>query len=137
MPYRKFELKVQGIPDRAEAAGFTAEKSVFAKENDLGLKWMRVEKERIVFENARGEINLLFQRGETICTSFPGWPDVPATISAGWVQDYLLRIRCFAIGNAPCGFDMMICMKNGQLTVQSRCSGDPVTVGYDGAASSV
>ena len=137
MPYRKFELKVQGIPDRAEAAGFTAEKSVFAKENDLGLKWMRVEKERIVFENARGEINLLFQRGETICTSFPGWPDVPAMISAGWVQDHLLRIRCFAIGNAPCGFDMMICMKNGQLTVQSRCSGDPVTVGYDGAASSV
>lgn len=67
--------------------------------------------------------------------AYPGWPEVPALASGGWIERNVLRVRCFAIGNAPCGFDMLLHFSENRVTVRSRCSGDPVTAGYNGVAS--
>lgn len=108
---------------------------MFPTDNPLRLKHMAVEANRIVYENDRGLVALPFKPGESIRASYPGWPQIPALISAGFVGENTLRVRCYAIGDAPCGFDMLIVHKNGTLTVQSRKSFDPVTEGYEGVAT--
>ena len=108
---------------------------LFPAENDLGWKRLRVEADRLEYENARGTCVLPFRPGETITGEYPGWPGEPATVSAGWFADGALRLRVHAIGNCPCGFDMVICFARDAVTVQARRSYDPLTHGYDGAAS--
>ena len=90
---------------------------------------------RLIYESARGRCELPFAAGQTIRTEYPGWPGEPATVSAGRAGEGLLRIRCYAIGDCPCGFDMLICFKEDTVTLQSRRSYDPLTHGYEGTAS--
>ena len=63
------------------------------------------------------------------------WP--AALVSASWISDGTLRLRCHAIGDAPCGFDMLVSILGNSVTVKSRCSADPLTGEYDGVASGV
>ena len=42
-----------------------------------------------------------------------------------------------AVGDAPCGFDMLLSLRDGLVTVRSRCSSDPLTAGFDGIASGI
>lgn len=126
--------EVPSLADRKEIPAMETEQYIFG-DNPLNLKTLRLEKEEVIYENARGAVRLPFRRGQVLQTAYPGWPEVPALVSAGWVDQGLLRIRCHAVGNAPCGFDLLLSFAGDFVTVQSRCSGDPVTVGYDGAAS--
>ena len=117
---------------------FVLEKSdifIFPEGNPLNLRSMTLLPGELRYENARGEVRLPFALGEVREIPYPGWPEVPALVSAGWADEGLLRVRCFAIGKAPCGFDMLLCFRGGTLTVQSRKSFDPVTVGYEGVTS--
>ena len=84
-----------------------------------------------------GPASLPYARGKTLEVPWPGRPEVPALVSAGWVDDGILRLRCHAIGDAPCGFDMLVSFSADRVTVQSRCSSDPLTAGCDGIASGV
>ena len=108
---------------------------LFPEGNALGWKKLTVHKDRLVYENARGLCCLPFVPGKTVCAEYPGWPGEPATVSAGWFSDGGLRIRCHAIGDFPCGFDMVICFRQDIVTIQARRSHDPRTDGYEGAAS--
>ncbi len=135
MPETAWELAVQPLPDQAAVPDRITGNYHFPDYNALNLKNLRLDAQCLWFENARGPVLLPFQRGRVIQTVFPGWPDVPALVSAGWVDAGLLRIRCFAVGNAPCGFDMLLSFLDRRITVQCRCSFDPMTVGYDGTAS--
>jgi len=108
---------------------------VFSRKNDLGWKYLRVVERLLIYGNGRGACRLPFEPGKTVLADFPGCPGEPATISAGWVADGVLRIRCHAIGNSPCGFDMVLAFKEDTVTVQARRSYDPLTHGYEGVAS--
>ena len=128
-------LAVKPLPDHPEIPGRVTGLYAFAPDNPLGIRSLRLEDGLLSYENARGPVSLAFRRGQVLETAYPGWPEVPALVSAGWLNPDLLRIRCFAVGNAPCGFDMLLSFRNSRVTVQCRCSGDPVTKGYDGATS--
>ncbi len=134
MDQRSYALTVRGLPNDK---GAFLEPGVyqFDEGNPLRLKTMEVQSDRLVYENNRGSVILPFAPGQTISAPYPGWPEVPALVSAGFVRENVLRIRCHAIGNAPCGFDMLLVKKDGTLTVQCRKSFDPVTEGYDGVAT--
>ena len=121
------------LPD-ADGKQPIAEQTFVFGENALGMKELRLEQDRLVYRNSRGLCELPYRPGETITAAYPGWPD-PATISAGWLADGILHLRCHAIGDFPCGFDMLLVLKGDSVTLQSRRSGDPRTDGYDGAAT--
>ena len=108
---------------------------IFAEPNQLGLKSVELRGHELVWENAWGKNLLRFGVGENIVDTFPGWPQLPTLSSGGWIAPGLLRVRCFIIGNAPCGVDMLLQFKGDCLTVQSRKSFDPATNAYEGVAS--
>ena len=126
-------LRALTLPDAAGKQPVAEQTFVFG-ENPLGMKELRLEQDRLVYRNSRGLCELPYRPGETITAAYPGWPD-PATISAGWIADGILRLRCHAIGDFPCGFDMLLVLKGDSVTLQSRRSGDPRTDGYDGTAT--
>lgn len=107
----------------------------FAEPNQLGLKSVELQGNTLIWENAWGKNPLRFGVGENIVDTFPGWPELPTLSSGGWMEEGLLRVRCFIIGNAPCGVDMLLSFKGDCLTVQSRKSFDPATNAYEGVAS--
>lgn len=107
----------------------------FEEPNPLGLRSVELQGNMLLWENAWGKNPLRFGVGENIVDTFPGWPQLPTLSSGGWIEDDLLRVRCFIIGNAPCGVDMLLRFKGDSLTVQSRKSFDPATNAYEGVAS--
>lgn len=110
---------------------------LFPEENALGWKKLTVRGNHLIYENARGRCDLPFEPGKTMTADYPGWPGEPATVSAGWFADGALRIRCHAIGDFPCGFDMLLYFIEGAVTAEARRSSDPRTDGYDGVASGI
>ncbi len=107
----------------------------FDEGNMLGLKSVELQGNTLLWENARGKHPLRFGVGENIVDTFPGWPDRPTLSSGGWIEPGLLRVRCFIIGDAPCGVDMLLRFGADTLTVQARKSFDPATNAYEGVAS--
>ena len=128
-------LKAHTIPDRAEYG--LAETGVyhFPEGNQLQLKSLQLKGDCLHYENARGSVLLPFGRGDNKEIDYPGWPGVPALSCGGWVDQDLLRVRCYAVGNSPCGFDMLVRFQGNTVTVQSRKSYDPMTNSYDGVAT--
>ena len=123
------------VPDRGEYGIAETGVYTFPEENQLGLKSLRLQGNCLYYENAVGKVSLSFGRGGNLETTWPGWPEVPALSCGGWVEPDLLRVRCYAVGNAPCGFDMLLRFRQDCVTVQCRKSNDPVTMGYDGVAT--
>ncbi len=129
------ELSCTGLADNPSAVFSGSRLYRFAGGNVLGLKALRLSDTELQFVRGSVSGTLPYARGKTLEVSWPGCPEVPALVSAGWVREGLLRIRCHATGDAPCGFDMLISLLEDRVTVQSRCSSDPLTGGYDGLAS--
>lgn len=137
MPPAALALETCAVPDEP-ACGLTKTADyVFPQDNQLGLRTLRLEGDCLYYENARGPVCLPFGRGRNRAVPYPGWPSVPALSAGGWVEPDLLRVRCFAVGDAPCGFDMLLRFSPGSVTVQCRKSHDPVTEGYDGVATGI
>ena len=88
-------------------------------------------------ERADAAVEMPFLPGEYLETGWPGKPEVPAVITAGWADPGQLRLRCHAVGTAPCGFEMLLCLRGDTATVQCFRSHDPLTDLYDGVASGV
>ncbi len=135
MAAQEWKLTAHALPDKKEYAIEKTGEYKFEEGNPLQLTSLRLEGDCLYYENAHGKAVLPFGRGENKQVPYPAWPGVPALASGGWVEDGLLRVRCYAIGNAPCGFDMLLCFKGGTVTVQCRRSHDPVTMEYDGVAT--
>jgi hypothetical protein len=129
------KLKAHTVPDHKKFGIPETGVYTFDAENQLGLKSLRLKGNCLYYENARGQVSLPFGRGKNERIPYPGWLSVPALASGGWVEPDLLRIRCYAVGEAPCGFDMLVRFEEKHVTVQCRKSYDPVTVGYDGVAT--
>lgn len=134
MEPEKRELPPLVLPDREDAQRAVRGTYAFDR-NALGLKRLAIDGNLLTWENGRGECRLPFQPGKTVETEYPGWPGEPATVSAGWFTDGGLRIRCHAIGDFPCGFDMLLFFGAESVTVESRRSHDPRTDDYEGVAS--
>lgn len=107
----------------------------FEEPNSLGLKSIELLGNALIWENGRGKNFLRFGVGENIVDTFPGWPNLPTLSSGGWIEKDLLRVRCFIVGDAPCGVDILLRFKEDCLTVQSKRSFDPATNDFDGIAS--
>lgn len=137
MPFTRYDLAVKPLCNHAEYALEAAGPYVFDEGNMLGFKSVELMGNTLVIENERGKNPLRFGLGENVQDAFPGWTpkDAPTLCSGGWLDKGVLRVRCFVIGNAPCGVDMVLCFKDNQLTVQSRKSFDPVTNRFEGVAS--
>ena len=129
------ELAVQALPDRGEFALDKSPVYRFEEGNPLNLRTLALQGDCLMYENDRGPVRLPFGRGKALEIAYPGWPEVPALAAGGWIGPGLLRVRCFAVGDAPCGFDMLLCFKENRVTVQCNKSNDPVTEGYQGVAS--
>ena len=134
MPPAVLTLKALALKDRAVFAQSPAGVYRFG-ENPLRLKSLRLEGDCLIYEREDGEMVLPFTRGDTRLIPFPGHADTPAIAEAGWAADGLLRLRCHAVGHAPCGFELLLRFARQQVTVQARCSQDPLTEDYSGIAS--
>ncbi len=135
METETLSLTVNALPDRAEYAIAETPEYRFEEGNPLQLRSLRLTGDCLYYENARGRVMLPFGRKTNLQITYPGWADEPALASGGWVEPGLLRVRCWAVGDAPCGFDMLICFQAGTVTVQCRKSFHPMTSGYEGVAS--
>ena len=128
-------LKTPAVPDQRKLGIPETGTYRFAQGNPLGLQWMRLQGDRLTYENARGAASLPFGRGKNESIPYPSCTYEPAMASGGWLAPDLLRIRCHATGEAPCGFDMLLRFRGDTVTVQCRRSADPLTEGYDGTAT--
>ena len=136
-PAEPVALSLRNLPlaNDPAFAGKGAGEYRFPEGNALGLVRMRLEGDCLRYENARGRAALAFAPGEDVEGEYPGWPGVPAVIKAGWAAPGLLRLRVHAAGDTPCGFDMLLCFRGSELTVQARRSYEPLTADYDGATT--
>lgn len=57
---------------------------------------------------------------------------VPCLVSAGLTEDGALRMRCHLIGDAPCGFEMMLQTSGRHASLRMRRSSDPLTNRFEG-----
>lgn len=135
MAMETLNLNVPALPDQAEYAIAETPEYRFEEGNHLQLKSLRLKGDCLYYENARGQVTLPFGRKTNRQITYPGWANEPALASGGWVEPGLLRVRCFAVGNAPCGFDMLLCFRQDSVTVQCRKSYDPLTDGYEGVVT--
>lgn len=131
----RLDRKVQALVHEPAFAKEQAGPYFFAEPNQLGLKSVELRGHELIWENAWGKNVLRFGLGENVVDTFPGWPQLPTLCSGGWLTPEMLRIRCWIIGNAPCGVDMLLHFGDDCLTVQSRKSFDPATNAYEGVAS--
>lgn len=137
MDFARFELAVKPLDNKPEYALHAAGPYAFEEGNMLGFKSVELQDDTLLIENERGKHPLRFGLGENVQDVFPGWKreEAPTLCSGGWLDKGILRIRCFVIGNAPCGVDMVLCFKGDSLTVQARKSFDPVTNRFEGVAT--
>lgn len=135
MEREALELNVPALPDHGEYAMAETPEYRFEEGNFLQLRSLRLKGDCLYYENARGQVTLPFGRSTIRQIAYPGWSNEPALASGGWVEPGLLRVRCFAVGNAPCGFDMLLCFRGDSVTVQCRKSYDPLTMEYEGVAT--
>ncbi|MBR3739281.1 MAG: beta-lactamase family protein [Clostridia bacterium] len=129
------KLKMHTVPDHKKFAIPEAGEYIFDGENQLGFKSLRLKGDCLYYENIRGQVSLPFGRGKNLRIPYPGWPETPALSSGGWVEEGLLRVRCYAVGDSPCGFDMLLRFQDKRVTVQSVKSYDPMTHYYEGVAT--
>ena len=108
-------------------------------ENALTLHTLELRGQEVFLENARGKGVLRFGIGENIVDTFPGLPDEPTFCSGGWVAPDCLRIRCYLIGDSPCGVDLVISFGEADgkksVCVLSRRSAEPQTDYFEGVAT--
>ena len=130
-----FSLQIPALENKPAFAVPESGRYVFGERNGLGLKWLQLSEHALTYENSRGVILLPLVPETSMEIAYPGWPGVPALLSTGWADQGLLRVRCDAIGDAPCGFDMLLQFRDQCVTVQCRRSNDPLTDGYEGVAS--
>ncbi|MDD3335120.1 MAG: serine hydrolase [Eubacteriales bacterium] len=124
------KLRVGALPHDDHAQAHFA-KSYRMEANPLGLCSVQFSHNELSFIRREQTDVLPYRFGEVTLSRLSG---IPCLISAGLVRDGTLRLRCFFIGDAPCGFDMLLSQNGAYLTVQSQRSGDPLTDPYEGFA---
>lgn len=119
------------------APPFSQSPTYYFPTNPLSLKSLQLINNKLHYENNLGHIELPYTLGKNIETAYPGHSEVPALTSAGWVSSDTLHIHCYAIGDSPCGFEMILHFTSHSVTIQSRCSADPLTSTYNGLATGI
>ena len=130
-----FSLQVRTLEDQPENRIRSAGPYAFSGENPLQLRSLTLRENTLVLEHRESVEEVPFRPGEVLGTCWPGMPEVPAVVTSGWTAPGELRLRCHAVGDAPCGFEMLLCFREGTATVQCFRSHDPLTDLYEGVAS--
>ncbi len=134
MPFTSYKPEFRALPDDPEFA-LQSSPTYFFDQNPLGIRSLSLRGQVIRFTNAKGEHLLRFGIGKPAAGLFPGFPQEPSLCCGGFISRGTLRVRCHAIGNTPCGFDMLLVFREGSVTVQSRRSQDRITEGFEGIAA--
>ena len=135
MESEMFSLEVRALEDNPAFRVPAAGPYVFREENPLRLSKLELRGNTLTLEHEDSAAEIPFLPGGVLETSWPGVPEVPAVVTAGWTAPGELRLRCHAAGDAPCGFEMLLCLKELTATVQCFRSHDPLTDLYEGVAS--
>ena len=130
-----FSLKVRTLEDNPVYRRQSAGPYEFSMENPLQLRHLTLKDGTLVLEQHETTVIIPFLPGDVMETCWPGAPKVPALVTAGWTAPGELRLRCHAIGDAPCGFEMLLYLSKGMVTIQCCRSWDPLTDLYEGVAS--
>ena len=130
-----FALKVRTLEDNPAYRLPSAGPYVFGGDNPLGLRSLALRENTLILEHRESREELPFVPGEALETRWPGAPEVPALVTSGWTAPGELRLRCHAVGDAPCGFEMLLCFREDTVTAQCFRSHDPLTDLYEGVAS--
>ena len=130
-----FSLTVRTLENKSGCDLSSAGPYVFPEGNPLLLRSLSLRENCLKLGRADRVADLPFLPGEYLATAWPEHPEVPAVVTSGWTAPGQLRLRCHAVGNAPCGFEMLVCFQDNTVTVQSFRSHDPLTDAYDGVAS--
>lgn len=130
-----FSLTVRTLEDKPDCRLVSAGPYVFPEKNPLRLHTLSLQENSLMLNRTGATVILPFIPGEYLETAWPGHPDVPAVVTSGWTAPGQLRLRCHAVGNAPCGFEMLICFQENTATVQCFRSHDPLTDDYNGVVS--
>lgn len=131
------QLPANRLPDDGSVVPSGEGYYTFSDGNSLGLSAAELTFSGLVLHRGEVSASIPFSRGETVEIPYPGHPEVPALISSSWIGEGTVRLRCHAIGDAPCGFDMLVSVRDRSMTIRSRCSSDPLTREYDGIASGI
>ena len=126
-----FSLTVRTLEDKPDCRLVSAGPYVFPEKNPLRLHTLSLQENSLMLNRTGATVILPFIPGEYLETAWPGHPDVPAVVTSGWTAPGQLRLRCHAVGNAPCGFEMLICFQENTATVQCFRSHDPLTDDYN------
>ena len=132
-----FSLTVRRLEDRPEYGIGAAGPYAFGERNTLRMTGLSLRGNTLTLERPDGVEWLSFLPGEYLETTWPGHPEESAVVTSGWSAPGQLRLRCHAVGNAPCGFEMLLCFREETATVQCFRSHDPLTDDYEGVASGV
>lgn len=138
MPFAAYDLHMRALScacPQAAPEGVLNIEYRFDEQNMLGLRSLRVKENALVIRNAFGSGEMPFGLGKNVKSAFPGWEGTPALCSGAWLPGGRLHVRCFAVGDSPCGAELLLTFAKGCVTVQARRSYDPVTQGYDGVAT--
>ena len=130
-----FSLQVPTLPDCPESRTAAAGPFAFPRNNPLRLKTLTLKENKLILEHEDTVAELPFLPGKYLETGWPGNPEVPAVVTAGWTDPGQLRLRCHSAGTSPCGFEMLLCLRGDTATVQCYRSHDPLTDCYDGVTS--
>ena len=137
MAPEQLSLKPHVLPNAPDSTRDSAGPYVFDSGNPLCLERLSIKAGFLTYTNGHGKAELPLCPGKVIRISFPGTADEPALVNAGWTDQGVLRVRCHAIGDAPCGFELLIAFRDPYVTVQARMSPNLMTRGYEGVASGV
>ena len=132
-----FSLSVRTLPDHPDFHGAAAGPFAFTEGNQLRLETLSLRENCLILVRDGAAAELPFLPGQWLETGWPGSPDVPAIVTSGWTAPGELRLRCHAVGTSPCGFEMLLCLRENTATLQCFRSWDPLTDDYDGVASGV
>ena len=130
-----FSLTVRTLPDCPKSRVLSAGPFVFPEGDPLRLRSLTLKENLLILEREGSVGEIPFIPGGYLEAPWPGKPEEPAVITAGWTDPGQLRLRCHAVGVSPCGFEMLLCLKGDTATVQCFRSHDPLTDDYDGVTT--
>ncbi len=131
---RLASLRMKGLPSATGAREPDAARAYVLRDGPAALHGVTIERGAVTFEWESGAQRFAWERlGEISEGLFPG-TRVPCLTSAGYTDDGALRVRCNAIGDAPCGIELLLCEREKTLSLRMRKSSDPLTNRYEGLA---
>ena len=132
---RELDAKLASLTCLSVDAGIGAQPSRFGTTalapNAMGIRSVMLDAAKLCWETEQGTVALPYGTGETIQAEFRGQPCIT---SGGWPSINTFYLRCYLIGDTPCGFDVTISWHMPHVTLRLTRAPDALTDGMEGEA---